>query len=41
VLLQREVPERFAATDALRPDQEELVAEFVRQQEWPAVSAAA
>jgi ectoine hydroxylase-related dioxygenase (phytanoyl-CoA dioxygenase family) len=41
VLLQRQLPDRFAATDALRPDQEELVAEFVRNQEWPAVSAAA
>jgi ectoine hydroxylase-related dioxygenase (phytanoyl-CoA dioxygenase family) len=41
VLLEREVPDRFGATDSLRPDQEELVAEFVRNQEWPAVSAAA
>lgn len=32
VLLQDNVPERFAAKDALRPDQEELVAEFVRGQ---------
>jgi ectoine hydroxylase-related dioxygenase (phytanoyl-CoA dioxygenase family) len=35
VLLQREVPERFAATDALRPDQEALMAAFVREQAWP------
>ena len=41
VLLQRELPERLAATDALRPDQEALIAEFVGKQEWPPVSAAA
>ena len=41
VLLQRHVPERFAATDALRPDQEALVAEFVRGQDWPEPAAAA
>jgi hypothetical protein len=41
VLLQPQIPDRFAATDALRPDQEALMAEFVREQEWPAVSAAA
>jgi hypothetical protein len=35
VLLQRHVPERFAATDALRPDQQALIAEFVRGQDWP------
>ena len=35
VLLMDDVPERFAAVDALRPDQEELVAEFVRTQLWP------
>lgn len=39
VLLGGEVPLRLAATDALRPDQEELVAEFVRSQDWPQVSA--
>ena len=39
VLLRRDVPERFAATDALRPEQEELVAQFVREQDWPAVAA--
>lgn len=41
VLLQRRVPERFAATDSLRPDQEALIAEFVREQGWPARSAIA
>jgi hypothetical protein len=41
VLLQRDVPERFAATDALRPDQEELGAEFVRNQDWPERAAIA
>ncbi|WP_341632194.1 phytanoyl-CoA dioxygenase family protein [Sphingomonas agri] len=35
VLLRDEVPRRLAATDALRPDQEELVAAFVREQDWP------
>jgi hypothetical protein len=35
------VPERFAAIDALRPDQEELVAEFVREQDWPERAAVA
>ena len=41
VLLQRDIPERFAATDALRPDQELLVDEFVREQDWPQRIAAA
>ena len=41
VLLQRDIPQRFAATDALRPDQEVLVAEFVREQDWPERAAAA
>ena len=41
VLLKSDVPERFAATDALRPDQEELIADFVRNQEWPKKTAAA
>ena len=41
VLLQRSIPERFAATDALRPDQEALVAEFVREQDWPERAAVA
>jgi ectoine hydroxylase-related dioxygenase (phytanoyl-CoA dioxygenase family) len=35
VLLLNDVPERLAAVDALRPDQEEMVAEFVRTQLWP------
>ena len=35
ILLGDQVPERIRARDALRPDQEELVAEFVRQQGWP------
>lgn len=39
VLLSREVPKRFAATDALRPDQEALVADFVRDQDWPRQAA--
>lgn len=41
VLLQQHVPERLAATDALRPDQEALVAEFVREQDWPERTAVA
>ena len=41
VLLQRHVPERLAATDALRPDQEALVADYVRGQDWPIRAAAA
>jgi ectoine hydroxylase-related dioxygenase (phytanoyl-CoA dioxygenase family) len=41
VLLKRQVPMRFAATDALRPDQEALVAEFVREQDWPERAAVA
>lgn len=41
VLLQRNVPDRFAATDALRPDQEALVARFVEEQDWPDRAAAA
>ena len=36
VLLQRQVPKRFAATDALRPDQQTLMDEFVREQDWRA-----
>jgi hypothetical protein len=40
VLLRHQIPERFAATDALRPDQEELLAEFVRDQDWPHRTAA-
>lgn len=41
VLLKDETPGRLAAIDALRPDQEELIAEFVRNQDWPAHAAAA
>lgn len=41
VLLRPDIPERLAATDALRPDQEELVAQFVREQDWPERAAAA
>ena len=41
LLLQEKVPERIGAVDALRPDQAELVAEFVRTQDWPRVRAAA
>ena len=41
VLLRDNVPDRFAATDALRPDQDELVAEFVRKQDWPTQAVAA
>ena len=41
VLLRPSPPERFAATDALRPDQEALVAEFVREQDRPGRAAAA
>ena len=39
VLLQRDIPERFAATDALRPDQTKLLADYVREQDWPAAAA--
>jgi hypothetical protein len=39
VLLKQEFPRRLAATDALRPDQERLVAEFVRNQHWPLEAA--
>lgn len=41
VLLKRNRPSRFAATDALRPDQEVLVAQFVREQDWPGQTVAA
>jgi hypothetical protein len=40
VLLEREIPDHLAATDALRPHQAEFVANFVRRQNWsPAISA--
>lgn len=35
ILLRGRVPRRIRARDALRPDQEALLAEFVRQQDWP------
>ena len=41
VLLRPDLPRRLAATDALRPDQEELMNAFVRDQDWPAVRTAA
>jgi ectoine hydroxylase-related dioxygenase (phytanoyl-CoA dioxygenase family) len=41
VLLADEIPDRIGAIDALRPDQEELVAEFVRNQDWQPRQAAA
>lgn len=40
VLLSHEVPERLGAIDALRPDQEALLAEYVRTQDWPGRRAA-
>jgi ectoine hydroxylase-related dioxygenase (phytanoyl-CoA dioxygenase family) len=41
VLLQQHIPPRLAATDALRPDQQVLVDQFVRDQDWPTRSIAA
>ena len=41
VLLQPGVPDRFPAVDALRPDQEALIADFVLKQDWPPRAAAA
>ena len=40
LLLQEGVPARIGAVDALRPDQAELVDEFVRTQQWPGQAAA-
>ena len=40
ILLRGEPPKRIGAVDALRPDQEELVDEFVRSQDWPGRAAA-
>ena len=40
LLLKDDVPERLGAVDALRPDQAELVAEYVRTQDWPGRAAA-
>lgn len=34
ILLEDKVPDRIGAIDALRPDQSELVAEFVKNQDW-------
>jgi hypothetical protein len=41
ILLRDPVPERIRARDALRPDQEELLEQFVRQQQWPPAAGAA
>lgn len=41
LLLKNQVPDRIGAVDALRPDQTELVAEFVRHQDWQPRRAAA
>ena len=41
LLLKEQVPDRIGAIDALRPDQEELVAEFVRTQDWQRCRTAA
>ena len=40
ILLKDRVPDRIGAIDALRPDQDQLVAEFVKDQEWPGPAAA-
>jgi ectoine hydroxylase-related dioxygenase (phytanoyl-CoA dioxygenase family) len=41
LLLREGVPNRIGAADALRPDQAELVAEFVRTQDWQHARTAA
>ena len=41
VLLGDHVPDRIGAIDALRPDQQALVAEYVDQQDWPVQRSAA
>lgn len=41
ILLGAQLPERIGAADALRPDQEVLVSEFVSQQDWPPQRSAA
>jgi hypothetical protein len=41
LLLKDRVPDRIGAVDALRPDQTELLAEFVRAQDWQPRQAAA
>ena len=38
ILLREHAPSRIGAIDALRADQEELVADFVRNQHWPPAS---
>ena len=35
VLLKERVPKRLPAKDALRPDQEQQLAEFIKTQQWP------
>jgi hypothetical protein len=40
VLLENGGTERLAATDALRPDQEAMLEDYVRGQDWPAASFA-
>lgn len=40
ILLGGDPPRRLGAVDALRPDQQELVAQFVRNQDWHAPRAA-
>ena len=41
ILLGAQLPDRIGAMDALRPDQAALVADFVRQQDWPPQRSAA
>jgi hypothetical protein len=41
LLLRETIPERLGAVDALRPDQAELVADFVRAQDWQNAGTAA
>lgn len=41
ILLSNDLPKHIGAQDTLRPDQEELVADFVRTQEWPKTGASA
>ena len=40
ILLEENVPQRLAAVDALRPDQAELVSQYVRAQDWPSARSA-
>ena len=40
ILLEGSVPGRIAAVDALRPDQADQLADFVRAQDWPLAPAA-